>query len=355
MHPDKLLFTMATYYELTVAKKTTETKDAVSIYFDTFPKEEFRYKPGQYITIRVNIDGKKYNRSYSLSSSPTLDKFLRITVKAIPNGVVSNYIKDKLQEGDKLLVLPPLGNFFVEPKPNNKKHYIFIVGGSGITPAFSMIREILYYEKKSFVSLLYSNRTVKDIIFRKELIELEDKYKNFKVYHILTREGTPRFEEEKAVEYIKLLQQDSNISEKHYYLCGPAGKIENGIKALKQLNVDKDFINVEFYTSPFEKATEEPDEIKSVETTDLIVHLDGNKYKLKAVSGKSLLDTILDEGLDPPYACQEGICATCRAKLLKGKVKTNVQEGLTEDERNEGYILTCQAFPENEPIEIEFQ
>ncbi len=347
---------MAKYYNLKVSEIKHETPSTVSLFFHEFPEEFKNYLPGQYITLRVKIGDKSYNRSYSLSSSPTLDNFLRITVKELENGTVSKYLKRNARVGETFHALPPLGNFTVKPHPDKKKHYVFIAGGSGITPVFSMIREILHREEKSKISLLYSNHTKKDTIFKEELDALKEQFpKRFKIKYIYTRKGMPRIEGENAVKYLEKANAKFKPP-KEYYVCGPAGLIQNTLKALEETGVSKEQIHIEYYDAPVEKA-QDSQETPSEKTQKkkVIIRLDGETHTLEIPENKDILGAALDAGLEPPYACQSGICASCRAKLLKGEVRTEIQEGLTEDEKAEGFILTCQAFPVSEEVEIKYQ
>ncbi len=345
---------MANYHELKISEIKHETPSAVSLFFKKYPENFKEYLPGQYITLRVKIGEKTYNRAYSLSSAPSLDDFLRITVKEMPDGTVSKYLKRNAKTGETFKVLPPTGNFTVKTNPDKKKHYVFIAGGSGITPIFSMIREILYKEEKSKISLLYSNKTKKETIFLNELETLKEKFpKRLKIKYIFTKKGHPRIEGEAAKKYIEEASGKFKPP-KEYFICGPTGLIKNSVEALQKLGIPREQIHIEYYDSPIEEQEEVPASAQG-ENKKLLVHLDGKTHELEVPGNKDLLSSVLDAGIEAPYACQSGICASCRAKLLHGEVKTEVQEGLTDDEKAEGFILTCQAFPVSEEIEISYQ
>lgn len=341
-----------------VSKVIHETPKAVSLYFTQYNQAIFSYKPGQYITIRILINGKFYNRCYSLSSSPILDNFLRITVKAIDNGLVSNYIRQYIEVGDEILALPPMGKFYVDIDPQNQKHYILIGGGSGITPLFSILRSVLHGEPYSQVSLLYANRYLEDIIFKRELDELQHAYpERFQLKYVLSRppEGwnglTGRIEGENAKKWIRELQIPD--LEEHYYLCGPYGMIENVEELLLSWNIPKTHIHKELFSAP---PTEEEikDELSEQFPHKVIIHLDGKTHEVTVQPGQTILEAAIEAGLDPPFACQEGICTTCRAKLYSGTVRMKEREGLSDEEIEQHYILTCQSFPLDDDVELEY-
>jgi len=346
------------YYPLMVTKVIHETPKAVSLYFSHYNKSIFSYKPGQYITLRIPIEGKFYNRSYSLSSSPLVDDFLRITIKATEGGFVSNYIRQYIEVGDELLALPPMGKFYVEIDPQHKKHYILIGGGSGITPLFSILRSILIGEPRSRVSLLYANRYLEDIIFKRELDELKQAYPNrFELHYVLSRPPhnwnglTGRIEGENAEKWIQALQAPA--LETHYYLCGPYGLIENVENVLLKWSISPDLIHKELFTAP--PSEEEMEEALSEQLPHkVIIHLDGKTHEVTVQPGQTILEAAIEAGLDPPFACQEGICTTCRAKLYSGTVRMREREGLSDEEIAQHYILTCQSLPLDDDVELEY-
>lgn len=351
-------------YPLKVKKINKLTKDAASIYFDVPEnlKEVFRYHHGQFLSIQVDIEGKKYRREYSLCSSPYSESEYIIASKVINNGVVSKYLYNNLKEGDTLEVYPPQGKFFTELKAANEKNYFLIGGGSGITPLLSILKSVLFVETDSKVILYYGSFNEDSIIFKNEIDELQKKYsERFKVYYavseysdswtglkgIINRDELKEIVDENA-------GQDKNDSE--YFICGPGEMMELVKSALLEEKISQQKIHIEYFTAPVhhEEYIPEGEENDSVKEREVKIILDGNEYKITVPPDVAILDAAMNADLDPPYSCKSGICTTCRAKLYSGKVKMDEREGLSDSEIEEGYILTCQSHPLTDNVELEY-
>jgi ring-1,2-phenylacetyl-CoA epoxidase subunit PaaE len=235
------------YKTVAISKIVKETSDTCSIYFENLPSDYLNFKPGQHLDLKIKIENQTYYRVFSVSSSPVTDKFLRITVKK--NTVVSDYFYNHAKIGDKVEILLPTGEFVVETNKANNNNYVMIAGGSGITPLYSMTRSILAEEPKSTVTLMYANKSSNDIIFEKEIKELEKQYPQFKVMHYIS--GQKRIDAKALGEAISTL--DKPIC----YICGPVGLKQNVINNLKAINIsEKDIHQEEFadgYISMFSK------------------------------------------------------------------------------------------------------
>ena len=361
---------------LTVKKVDHETSEAFSIYFENPGTEEFNYLPGQYLILQANVEGKPLRRAFSLSTSPFLDEDLAVTIKCIEGGQVSNFLHQNLKSGDTLEVMPPQGNFTVRVNPSGKHHYILLGGGSGITPLISILRSVLAKESESRVSLFYTNRDEQSIIFRDALNKLREQYTDrLNIVHSLDNphqewtgySGRPN--ESMLEEVLNTFREESDL-DKSYYLCGPPGMMELAKKVLANAGVDKSVINQEHFTaalpeteSSAEKATAEEEEENTDESNDgkrpekskVTIILDDEEHVIEVGPNETILEAAIDEGIDPPFACQEGICTTCQAKLHKGKVHMEEDEGLTDDEMEEGYILTCQSHPLTDEVKVEYE
>jgi ferredoxin-NADP reductase/sterol desaturase/sphingolipid hydroxylase (fatty acid hydroxylase superfamily) len=225
------------YRTLLIDQIVKETSDTVSVYFKPKDKAFYNYQAGQYLTLRVNVFGKTYHRCFSLSSSPNVDDFLRITVKL--KGEVSHYFFDTASCGDIVESLLPVGDFTFIPNKTAENQYVMVAGGSGITPLFSIIMQVLQFEPKSKVTLLYANRSDENIIFKKELNHLKNQYQQFEYKHFISRK--------KRIEKNDLMQ----IHSAKYYICGP-DSLKDGIKQLLQdLNVPKSNINIEHFVDGY--------------------------------------------------------------------------------------------------------
>ncbi|MCS6896213.1 MAG: ferredoxin--NADP reductase [Bacteroidia bacterium] len=349
---------MSRFVPLRIQKKQPETPDTFSLILEK-PASGFEYLPGQYVSIRVEIDGKKYHRAYSLSSSPHLDKHLQLTIKRLEGGIVSNYIWQNLNLGDTLETFPPLGNFTVQTQSGRAVYYLFVAAGSGIAPIYGMIRSILFAEPKSRILLLYGSRSEEYIIFRSELDKLVAQHGGDKleVIHSLSR-PSPTWTGRTGRISAELIQSELERIRRRLlpieaYICGPSDMMAMAIETLQQARLPKERIHTEYFSAPLpESVTAEPPQGPAEALA--IIRLDGKVQQVRVKAGQTLLAAAQEAGLDPPYACEEGICCTCRAKLYKGKVHMAVREALSDWEIEKGFILTCQAIPLTSEVEIEY-
>jgi len=359
---------------LTIEDVRRETADCVSIAF-TVPaglKEEFSFHQGQNVTVRLTINGQEVRRSYSICSSP-LDGELRIAVKKVESGIFSTYANEQLQKGHTLEVLPPTGKFYTELKPGNRKHYLAFAAGSGITPVLSLIKTTLALEPDSSFTLVYGNRQRQSILFREELEALKNRYiQRLSIHHILSREqmdiplNQGRIDVRKCGELCGRLIDLSTVDE--VFLCGPAEMIFTVRDWLHQQGIDQKKIHFEL----FQTQTGEPGVGKELagqkrptstgatttekeQISQVTIRLDGVSHEFQLpYDGASVLDAALMEGADLPFACKGGVCCTCRAKLIEGKVEMEVNYALEGDEVAAGFILTCQSHPRSEKVVIDF-
>lgn len=354
---------------LKIKKLVKETDRAISISFDIPDeiKSKFDYKSGQFITLIPKIDGKTYKRAYSISSSPITDEDLTVTIKAIENGFVSNHLLNNLHINDFLEVQTPAGKFTFNFKPENQNEHVFFAGGSGITPVISLIKTALIIEPKSNLILFYSNRDENSIIFKQQLDYLEKKYYDrFKIVHILSRASDSyfglrgRIDKNKAFSLINDYVKQPQSKSTHYFLCGHQGMMNEVLECLVNLNINRENIHKESFTKLNVNG--------SVDKNIMNLNQDNNKIVKKKVKIKiysesfdlfvepdeTILTAALRENLDPPFSCQIGACASCRAKLISGKVVMDERDALTDDEIDQGYILTCQSHPITDDVIIDY-
>ncbi len=361
-------------YPLTVKHIQAETEEAFTISFEQPDDTPWNYQPGQFLTLETVIDGEIYRRAFSLSSSPIIDTELRVTIKRIPQGKVSGYLWSSLRPGDQLMALPPMGNFVLPIDPAHRRHYILIGAGSGITPLMSMLKTALAQEPESKVSLWYGNRREDDIIFKDELIYLKDKYQDrLTVIHVLSRPRAGwkgligRLDEKQVYELILDLFMIDEYK-KRYYICGPEGMMEAVCKAMDKHAIDPLHVFQEYYHTPLDRMLERlshqeaPEDVYERTGTGISsdphrvkIHLNDEQHQIEVKPDQSILDAALDHGLDVPYSCKGGICTTCKALCISGKVGMKVDLGLSENDKAEAYVLTCQAFPLEDGVEVEYQ
>jgi ring-1,2-phenylacetyl-CoA epoxidase subunit PaaE len=351
------------FHTLTIKEIRRETPDCVSILFDVPDnlKDQYRFAPGQNITIKLNVADEEVRRSYSICSSPHENE-LRVAVKHVEGGRFSAHANKLLKEGDSVQVLPPTGKFHAKANDIHTKNHLAFAAGSGITPVISIIKSIFNTAPRSTFTLVYGNRSRNSIIFKEELEAIKNKYiDRFMLHHILSREQTDapvnhgRIDREKCELISKYLVDIKGMDE--FFLCGPEEMIFSTRDWLIEKGIEKEKIHFELFTVPGEKFR-----IKSAHTqahTDessrIIIKVDGVTIPFNLpYEGPSILDAALQQGADLPFACKGGVCATCRAKLTSGKVEMDTNYALEEDELAAGYILTCQSHPRTAEVRIDF-
>ncbi|NOT77049.1 MAG: ferredoxin--NADP reductase [Cyclobacteriaceae bacterium] len=348
------------YYDLTVRNIIQETKDAISIVFEHPASGKIAYKSGQFLTLIVNVQGKEVRRAYSLCSSPFSDDHLAVSVKRVDNGLMSNWLPDNIKSGSIVKVMEPMGQFTTEYSKEKKRHLILFAGGSGITPMMSIIKSLLTQEPDSIVSLIYCNRNVDSIIFKDELTKLETKYEGrLQTVHVLD-EAPMNWQGYSGLlnhdMLVKLFERIPSwgIDKSTYLMCGPEGMMKNVEAILQEHKIPKERV----FKESFVAGTIAKDEKKEPAATEnkareVTIRYDGQEYKVLVQPNRAILETALDAGIDLPYSCQSGLCTACRGKALSGKVKLDEEEGLSQSERAEGYVLTCVGHPLTDDVVIE--
>ncbi len=350
------------YFTLKVKNIIQETKDAITIVFEHPESGKIRYKSGQFLTLIVPVGGKEIRRAYSLCSSPFTDEDLAVTVKRVDNGLMSNWLADNLKVGDTLKVMEPMGQFTTEYSKDRKRHLIMFAGGSGITPMMSIIKSILTQEPDSICSLIYCNRDIDSIIFKDELAKWVTNYEGrLHVVHVLDNapmnwQGYSGLLNHDML--VKLFERIPNwgIEKTTYLMCGPEGMMKNVETLLAQQHIPKEKIFKESFvqgTIDKEKKQHAEAEAGELKAREVTIRYDGQEYKIVVEPHRAILETALDQGIDLPYSCQSGLCTACRGKAISGKVKLDEEEGLSQAERNEGYVLTCVGHPLTDDVVIE--
>ncbi|HWF17451.1 MAG TPA: ferredoxin--NADP reductase [Acidimicrobiales bacterium] len=341
------------YHELRVKDVVGETHDASSFVLEV-PDElraTFHYRPGQFCTFRVHVDGDEQLRSYSMSSTPESDPDLTVTVKRVTGGLVSNWFLDHLGVGDVVALTKPAGVFC--PQDAAERPILAFCGGSGITPVMSIIKHVLATTGRS-VRLLYANRDRNSVIFDSGLAALTDCHPGrLEVRHhfdagggFLTADDIDAF-------------VGPNADNADCYICGPGPFMDLVEPVLVDLGVAPDRIFIErFLVEPQEKdaaaiasdartAANLPDEVTVI--------LEGKKAVVKYQPGDTLLETARRGGLRPPFSCESGNCATCMAFLKAGSVTMRANNALTPEEVDEGWVLTCQSLPLGQTVTVEYE
>ncbi|MCF6351159.1 MAG: ferredoxin--NADP reductase [Flavobacteriaceae bacterium] len=346
---------MSKFHKLRITKIKRETVAAVSITFD-IPKElkqSFHFTAGQYVTLKIIIDGHEIRRAYSICSSTNKDK-ITVAIKAIKNGTFSVFATKNLIIGQEIEVAEPEGKFCLATNEDNAKNYIAFAAGSGITPIMSMIKSVLENEPKSKFVLVYGNKSTFETIFFDELNELLDRYNNsFFIQYVYSKEQPKNalFGRIDTANINYVVNKYKNLNFSDLFICGPETMIDTVKETLSAKNYPNKNIHFELFT---------PSESKAENTLNLdgnskiTILLDDQETTFTMSQKSTVLEAVLKEKLEAPYSCQGGICSSCLAKVTKGNAVMDKNTILSEEEIAEGLILTCQAHPTTNEIVIDY-
>ncbi|MEW2129157.1 1,2-phenylacetyl-CoA epoxidase subunit PaaE [Streptomyces sp. NPDC005435] len=352
---------MARFHPLPVVGVERLTDDSVSLTFAVPPelREEYRHTAGQHLTLRRRADGVDVRRTYSICS-PAPDPAgegpgtLRVGVRLVDGGAFSTYALKEIGVGDVLEVMTPAGRFTLDPAPGL---FAAVVGGSGITPVLSIAATLLAREPSARFCLIRSDRTAASTMFLEEVADLKDRYpQRFQLVTVLSREeqqaGLPsgRLDRTRLTQLLPALLPVDAVA--GWFLCGPYGLVEGAERALRGLGVDRSRIHQEIFhvdEGPAPAAV-----VPAAAHSTVTARLDGRAGTWPVADGESLLDTVLRNRSDAPYACKGGVCGTCRALLVTGEVRMDRNFALEPEETEAGYVLACQSHPLTEKVELDF-
>ncbi len=346
---------MSNFHTLRVVNIEKETPNSVSVGFEIPEalKTTFAHKAGQYITIKHPTERGEIRRAYSIHSHPN-SKLLKIGIKKIEGGSFSVYANETLKEGDTLEVMPPEGKFIIEANTSANHYYAAFVAGSGITPVLSIIETILAEEPNSKFLLVYGNQSQLETMFHARLMELSREYPNRLLLEFIysrKHEENARFGriDRSTVNYF-LKNKFEFTAFDAFYLCGPEPMIDEVSSTLKENGINEKAIHFELFTTAEEGLLVEPHE----GDTTITVTVDDEVETFTMPKSTSVLEAVLDNGLDAPYSCQGGICSTCIARITEGKAEMRKNQILTDSEIAEGLVLTCQAHPTTATLAVDY-
>ena len=347
---------MSSFYKLNIKEVKRETETAVSVLFNV-PEElksNYTFLAGQYINLKLTLDGDEIRRAYSICSSPDSGE-LRIAIKAVKNGAFSQFANVKLKTGDTIEIGSPEGKFTFEPQADRQRNYAAFVAGSGITPVMSILKTVLKGEPKSTFVLVYGNKTIEDTIFRQELHDLQSQYTGRFFVHYVYSQAKVENElfgriEKSTVNFV-LNNKHKELKFDKFYLCGPEEMINIVSGVLKEHNVTEKNIKFELFTA----STVEHEIQKSLEGhTKITILVDDEETTFEMSQKQTLLEAALKQGVDAPYSCQGGICSSCLARITSGTAEMKKNSILTDSEIAEGLVLTCQAHPTSTSIYVDY-
>ena len=357
------------FYQLSVKQVRAETDSSISVTLHV-PEElrdTFKFKQGQFLTMKAHIDNEEVRRSYSICSA-VQEGYIRVGIKRVNGGRFSNYANDNFKQGFPVEVMPPQGSFYTALDPDNKLNYMFIAAGSGITPIISNIKTILFEEPNSIVTLLYGNLRTNSVMFMDELGFIKNKYMSrFQWINIMDNEDQGAevlngiIDNKKGAKLYK--NKLINIAgTDEVFICGPQAMMSEISRGFRSMGFDDSRIHYELFTSSADdsvvamgKYTQRIAEYGEQKTSKVKVIAGGRSisFDLSAV-GENILDAGIHNGMDLPYSCKAGVCSTCKARLLEGEVDMDLNHALETKEVEAGYVLTCQAHPISDNVVVDF-
>ena len=355
---------MSKFHPLTIAQVRQETRDTIVATFAVPPalRERFAFVQGQHLTLRAIINGEDQRRSYSICSAVG-DDDLRVAIKRTPGGQFSTWANDTLKPGVGIDVMPPMGHFNLPLAADQRKRYLAFAAGSGITPVLSIVKTTLAAEPLSTFTLVYGNRSSSSVIFREELAELKDYYRErLNLVYVMSREQQDvdlfngRITREKCD---ALFERWINVSDHDAaFVCGPESMMHEVSAALLAHGMPKEAIKVELFAASIPKKKAHVVQTRAQgarEESEVTVIVDGSHRSFAMAKDKeSVLDAGLKQGIDLRYSCKGGVCATCRCKVVEGKVEMDANYALEDYEIARGFVLSCQAFPVTDRVVLDF-
>ncbi len=353
----------AGFHPLKILDVSHETGDAILLTLAPAPgvAADFAFMPGQHLTFRADIDGEDVRRNYSICVPPGAP--LKVGIKKIAGGRFSTWVTEMVQPGDLLDAMTPRGHFTWAFDPARAYGYLYLAGGSGITPIMALIQAGLAGEPDSRFTLLYGNRTTSAIMFLEELADLKDRYMDrLQVFHFLTAEADDvelfngRLDAERIAEILSSIVDPTAIDAA--FICGPGAMMGSAERAMLNAGVPADRVLVERFTADRPSIADQQAEhavAKQAEGLAMEIIIDGRRRRVAFDAEKgSILESAREAGLPAPFACKAGVCATCRAKLIGGEVRMKKNYGLSAEEVAQGYVLTCQAVPLGAGVKLDY-
>ena len=355
------------FYPLRVKDLHKNTEHAVVVTFDV-PAElvdTFAFTQGQYLTLKQIIEGKEIRRSYSICAGLD-DGQLRVAIKHVEGGVFSTWANEHLKTGDILDVMPARGDFFTPIDPEQTKNYLCICAGSGITPVLSIIKTVLTREPKSRVTLLYGNQRTATMMFRQDLAFLKSAHmERFHWINIFSREPqevdllSGHLDNRKGGALNQRLINIRGFDE--FFLCGPEAMISEVSRGLRGEGIAEQNIHFELFAASAENARKAIErhharaQAYKGKVSEVSILSDGREFVFElSTDGENILDAGLRNGVDLPFSCKGGVCATCKARLIEGEVDMDLNQALRPEEIDSGYILTCQSHPISKKVVVDF-
>jgi len=356
---------MREFHPLTIERIESETKDSVRIAF-SLPTEfesDYGFLAGQHLPFQITVDGRKLRRTYSICSAQG-ELPLEIGVRVQPGGQFSEFAANELTVGDTIEAMPPSGQFHVELDAANARDYVGFAAGSGITPILSMIKSILVQEPNSRFILFYGNRKQSTTMFIEDLYALKNLYpERLQLNFVFSQEEQEfetmvgRLDGDKVRELYSHFGAGLRASD--CFVCGPDSMIQDVTEALIDLGMDEAHVHSERFGVPRKDAKPKPVEQSAADSTadraTVTVIMDGHKKEFDMHrDDANIVDAAADNGIELPYSCKGGVCATCRCHVREGEVTMATNYGLEPWEVEKGFVLACQSRPLSDTIVLDY-
>ena len=339
---------------LRVRQIIREGDDAKTFVFERTDGKPLIYKAGQFLTFIIELHGREVRRSYSMSSAPDVDRYAAITVKRVPNGEISRFWIDLVQEGDIFITLFPSGRFVLDELPPTEHDIVLIGAGSGITPLFSILKQSLTTYTKTHITLIYASRNIKNTLFWHEILKWQHGFPaRFNVVHIHSQpsddwNGIRGRINNTRLEQLVLNSLKFEKTQARFFICGPFDLMRSAEITLHFMGFSKEQIRKENFVIP---SAPPPPPVSYPH--NIIINFRSQLYRLHVPAHATVLDAALAQGIQLPYSCKGGRCSTCAGICKNGKVHMSVNEVLTDKDLDEGWILTCSSYVDSDDVVIE--
>jgi len=346
-------------FKLKIRKITEQPGDNLTFLLDPVDEAYPAYLAGQFISLIFQFGQKEVRRSYSFNSSPDVEEPLSITVKRVENGEISRLLHHKTTSGDVLLAQEPQGLFSYQPVEDLERDLFLFAAGVGITPLFSILKTALVRERKSRVTLIYSNKSKEETLFYEELNEWQQRYSDrLQIVYVFSNSKNLMNARLNRFYIERLLKEHLNFDRKDalFYTCGPIIYMDLCRITLLGAGFDLKQIKRETFVLPEDEVDEDDGSEKVVDknTYSVVLNFKGESHHLDVPWPKRILDVALEHKIKLPYSCRGGVCSTCAATCTKGHVKMDYNEVLTDDEVDSGRVLVCTGHPTENGTTIEW-
>jgi ring-1,2-phenylacetyl-CoA epoxidase subunit PaaE len=347
---------MPDYLSLRIRNITRQTAEAATFEFETIDGIPLAYRPGQFLTLLVTLNGRELRRSYSFSSTPGIDPFPAVTVKRVTNGEVSRYLLTHWREGDLVTALPPAGRFTLDPSPDKPRDVFLVGAGSGITPLFSLLKALLLDEPDSQITLIYSNQNEHTALFWREINALTAAHANLTTIHLLG-DPTPATRQHLGRLNIGLLEKlvtehlHFGRDRAEFYVCGPFAYMRMVRMTLIFMQFREEQIHRENFVVEALSAAKAPSP-RDPSPRQVTLHLQHRTFHLVVPGDRTILQAALEHDVPLPYSCLGGVCSACAVRCTEGKVRMTLNEVLTARDLDAGWVLTCVGYPDSASVTL---